>query len=67
MPVYEYECRQCGERFELFVRFGQDASSPTCPKCGSTEVRKALSLFGLGGGHSLSSSGGGSSCGPGPV
>ncbi|MBZ5632038.1 MAG: zinc ribbon domain-containing protein [Acidobacteriia bacterium] len=33
MPIYEYECRQCGHRFEYLVL----ASSPAaeCPAWGS--------------------------------
>jgi putative FmdB family regulatory protein len=49
MPIYEYRCAECGERFELFLRSTAKQAGPTCPKCGSTEVRKAISLFGVGG------------------
>ena len=64
MPIYEYQCDDCGERFELFVRSSAQRDTPTCPKCDSTKVHKAFSLFGLGG--SSSSSGlGASSCSPG--
>jgi putative FmdB family regulatory protein len=41
MPIYEYECPACGERFELLVKL--DAPMPVCPKCASTEVRKRVS------------------------
>ncbi len=66
MPIYEYRCVKCGERFELFVRSSAQQSAPICPKCGSAEVRKALSLFGVGGtsGSSRSSA---ASCGSGPT
>lgn len=47
MPLYEFECRQCGDRFEVLVR---GASSPACPSCGATELEKALSTFAVGAG-----------------
>jgi putative FmdB family regulatory protein len=41
MPIYEYECRKCGARFDRFQRF--DASPPkTCPN-GHRQVRRLLS------------------------
>jgi|YNPNPStandDraft_1061719.scaffolds.fasta_scaffold00650_14 putative FmdB family regulatory protein len=42
MPVYEYECKKCGERFELLV-FGEKTIN--CPKCGSEQVLKKFSTF----------------------
>ena len=38
MPLYEYECQQCGKRTELLQRFG-DAPLAACPACGG-EVKK---------------------------
>jgi putative FmdB family regulatory protein len=68
MPIYEYRCAQCGEKFELFVRSAaQQAAVPTCPKCGSAETRKALSLFGIGEASRSSSTGDSSSCGSAPT
>jgi len=66
MPIYEYRCAECGERFELFVRSSSKQTVPACPKCGSPKVEKAISLFGVGGadGGSRASA---ASCGPGPV
>ena len=46
MPIYEYQCEECHERFELFVRSSAQQATPTCPKCGSGKVSKAVSLFG---------------------
>ena len=47
MPIYEYRCETCGEGFELFVRSTAGKAPPTCPKCGSQKVQKAISLFGV--------------------
>jgi putative FmdB family regulatory protein len=67
MPVYEYACDQCGKRFELFVRSVSASSSPVCPHCGSLDVHKAISLFGVGVGSSAGRAPAAASCGPGPV
>ena len=41
MPLYEYECTECGERTELIQRMA-DPPLADCPKCGKP-VRKLLS------------------------
>jgi putative FmdB family regulatory protein len=33
MPLYEYECDNCGHRFEVIQKFS-DAPIEKCPKCG---------------------------------
>lgn len=41
MPIYEYECLQCGKRTEWLQRMS-DAPLAACPHCGG-EVRKLFS------------------------
>ena len=41
MPIYEFECEQCGERFEELV--AADAAAPACAACGSEHTRRLLS------------------------
>lgn len=42
MPIYEYRCDGCGERYEeLLSTFGEPA--PPCPKCGSNDVKRLMS------------------------
>ena len=41
MPLYEYQCEQCGHRFEVIQRFS-DAPIETCASCGGP-VHKLLS------------------------
>jgi putative FmdB family regulatory protein len=66
MPVYEYSCGVCGERFEVFLRSVAQHTCPACPKCSSSDVRKSISLFGVGGaGGNVAVTD--ASCGPGPV
>lgn len=50
MPIYEYRCLECGERFEKFGRSANARKEVVCPRCGNTEVQKEVSLFGLMGG-----------------
>jgi len=33
MPLYEYQCDNCGHRFEVIQKFS-DAPVAVCPKCG---------------------------------
>ncbi len=42
MPLYEYECRGCGHRFEFLTRHGQ---APACPSCHGEDLQKLLSVF----------------------
>ncbi len=41
MPLYEYECEDCGHRFERIQKFSDELVS-TCPSC-SGKVRKLVS------------------------
>lgn len=45
MPIYEYDCEDCAERFEALV-YG--AELPTCPACGSVNLAKLFSAFAVG-------------------
>ncbi len=42
MPLYEYECLKCGERFELLVLPGRETA---CPQCANRELERVPSLF----------------------
>lgn len=42
MPIYEYECRGCGHRFEALVRA---SIVPPCPSCQGRDLNQLLSLF----------------------
>jgi len=43
MPIYDYECSDCGERFEALVLRG--GSAPCCPSCQSQNLEQQISLF----------------------
>ena len=40
MPIYEFECEECGVRFEELVAAGETSA---CPECGSSQTRRLLS------------------------
>jgi len=42
MPLYEFACRACGQRFEDLVR-GQEQSR--CPGCDGTDLQRLVSSF----------------------
>jgi len=45
MPIYEYRCSECGERFEKLVRLSTSTSEIECPECGGQKVGKLFSAF----------------------
>ncbi len=47
MPVYEYQCRQCGHPFEHLAKT-MNAAPPACPACGAPDAGRKLSTFGVG-------------------
>ena len=51
MPLFEYACKKCGRRFECLVAAGKE-TSVVCDQCGSADVQKMISCFGIGGGSS---------------
>ncbi|MXZ34360.1 MAG: zinc ribbon domain-containing protein [Acidobacteria bacterium] len=53
MPIYEYECGDCGRQFERIVY--RTSSAATCDSCGSTRVEKRYSAFAVGASDSLGS------------
>jgi putative FmdB family regulatory protein len=42
MPLFEYQCKSCGHRFEELSRAGV---TPACPACKSGLLEKQLSVF----------------------
>jgi len=42
MPIYEYECRGCGHRFEYLQRSNSPAAE--CPACHKLELKQMISL-----------------------
>lgn len=45
MPLYEYVCPDCSERFEKFVRSSEATIELYCPTCGSSRPERVFSAF----------------------
>jgi putative FmdB family regulatory protein len=45
MPVYEYVCMVCNNKFEVLRRISQADDPIPCNICHSTETSKQISLF----------------------
>lgn len=45
MPIYEYICQDCGDKYDKLVRSRLAKVELKCPKCGSPRGEKALSTF----------------------
>jgi putative FmdB family regulatory protein len=43
MPIYEYLCPDCNGRFQKLVAGFSDPAGLACPRCRSTDVRRAVS------------------------
>ncbi len=66
MPIYEYRCSACGEKFEKLVRTTSSPLEVRCPNCNADKVDRQVSVFGFSAGSgigSYASYGGGSGCG----
>jgi putative FmdB family regulatory protein len=48
MPIYSYICKDCGEKFDLFIRSGGKGEKLICKKCGSKNIQKTFSSFSMG-------------------
>jgi putative FmdB family regulatory protein len=48
MPIYEYECPACSEKFELRRKITDNDSEIKCPRCGAASPRRVFSLFSKG-------------------
>jgi len=45
MPIYEYQCEECGTISAHVVLGAQPSAELSCPSCGSPELRRVLSSF----------------------
>ena len=59
MPIYEYKCKNCHEKFELKLGFFHKKNEEKCPKCGGRDLERVFSPI-------SSQSSGDNSCGPQP-
>jgi putative FmdB family regulatory protein len=66
MPIYEFDCRGCGQDFDKLVRSANAVSEVACPVCDSHDVKKKLSVFSsrISGGSRSSAASASASCTP---
>jgi putative FmdB family regulatory protein len=43
MPIYEYECRKCGHRFEYLLLSSSPAAK--CPACQKKDLKQLISAY----------------------
>jgi len=64
MPLYEYQCNECGAEFEKMMRFSEANQRPYCPSCQSQDTRKKIyTIASQGNSLSGASASAGNSCG----
>jgi putative FmdB family regulatory protein len=61
VPIYEYICASCGERFDRLQ--GSNDPAPACSACGHGDVRRTISLIAGLAGSSRPSASAGCGCG----
>ncbi|PIW40524.1 MAG: zinc ribbon domain-containing protein [Chloroflexi bacterium CG_4_10_14_0_8_um_filter_46_9] len=45
MPIYEYQCTRCREKFEVRQAIGEDGAKLSCPKCHAPNPTRLFSSF----------------------
>lgn len=46
MPIYEYQCRNCGHHLEALQRLSEDPLKD-CPACGEAQLSRLISAAGF--------------------
>jgi len=50
LPVYEYQCKECGHHFDKLKPMSKMDEKEECPKCSSNDIVRKLSVFAVGSG-----------------
>jgi putative FmdB family regulatory protein len=61
MPIYEFRCSDCDERFEALCKVGSNGRRLRCPHCRGGHLERLMSGFFASGGAKSESSGASSS------
>jgi putative FmdB family regulatory protein len=56
MPIYEYRCEKCGDKFEIMRGITVTGEDLKCPKCGAEKPKRLFSVV-CGGTHGASGKG----------
>jgi putative FmdB family regulatory protein len=62
MPIYEYDCKACGARFDRLVFLSSQPKPILCPECSSGQVSKRLSLIAASSGGSTAGASSSAGC-----
>jgi putative FmdB family regulatory protein len=63
MPIYEFQCLDCGQKFEMIRPMKEADSQLDCTHCQSKNVKRQLSLFNASSnGQAITAGGGCSGC-----
>ncbi|MEI7812663.1 MAG: zinc ribbon domain-containing protein [Ignavibacteria bacterium] len=65
MPIFEYQCKDCNQKFEVLHKSSECREEVICPKCNSANNKKLLSTFtpaGFSGSSKRAASCSGGSC-----
>jgi putative FmdB family regulatory protein len=64
MPIYEYECRDCGERFDALRTMAEADKPIVCAACHGQHASRLISVFAAhSGGRVVAGSNGGGCAG----
>ncbi len=55
MPVFEYQCKECNGKYEIFHKTHSSKEEIICPVCNSADHKKLFSSFSATIGNSYSS------------
>ena len=47
MPLFEFQCGKCKNRFEELMYAGEKDSGVECPKCKAKKAKRQFSAFGF--------------------
>ncbi len=65
MPLYEFDCLNCGQSFEKLVRSAAAVTEVICPTCGQPHIQKKMSVFASSSKDGRSVSANATACAPG--
>jgi putative FmdB family regulatory protein len=43
MPIFEFRCAECGERFEKLFMTSEDSMEMACPQCNGENLERVIS------------------------
>jgi putative FmdB family regulatory protein len=48
MPLYEFQCAKCGERFDIVSSHADREANAVCPACGARDAVRVFGGFTVG-------------------